>query len=197
MNLISAQLGLLAVFTGLITVRYIISLRKGIRPFLIFKKEKKFTEKIIEILPVAAVTLVILLILRKIFTPEIFSFLSAGFEMPFFLQLAGFIISFFSFPLLIAGYWALGSNWRVGTGSEEISELVTGGIFARTRNPVYLFFNLFLAGLFLINGDFSILILLMLIIASLHRIILEEEKLLLKTFGSVYESYKRSAPRYF
>lgn len=197
MNFKYGQLILLAIFAFIITTRYFISLRKGLKPFLIFKKEKKFKEKIIEALPVVGVTLVALLILRKIFTPHISPFLSFGFDSPPSLQLAGFIISFFSFIFLVTGYWSLGNNWRVGTGEGEIKELITGGIFAQTRNPVYLFFNLFLSGLFLINGDFFILILSVAVMISLHFVILEEERLLLKNFGSAYRNYKRLTPRYF
>ncbi len=196
MNNDSMQLTLLTLFALVLTVRYMASLTKGIKPVLLLRREKRLREKAIEAVPVAAVMMTALLILRNIFTPHIGAFLAAGFIPPLLIQRFGFLLSFSSFILLITAYWSLGSNWRVGTGDEEVKELVTGGVFAYTRNPVYLFFNMFLGGIFLINGHLLMLAFLALVSGSLHLLILEEEKLLERRFGSVYEDYRKTTPRY-
>jgi protein-S-isoprenylcysteine O-methyltransferase Ste14 len=197
MNSDYLQLLLLTIFALVITVRYIVSLISGVRPVLILRREKSLATRAIEAVPVAVVTLTALLILRKIFTPHIGSAFAIGFQTTAVLTLIGFSVSFLSFILLIGGYWSLGNNWRVGTGDEESKELVTGGIFSYTRNPVYMFFNLFIFGIFLINGDYVILILLGFVMVSLHLLILEEEKLLKKRFGQQYDCYRQSTSRYF
>jgi protein-S-isoprenylcysteine O-methyltransferase Ste14 len=155
------------------------------------------TQRFTEAVPVAAVALTALLVLRKIFTPQIGSALAVGLKTSLALQVFGFSIALLSFILLIGGYWALGNNWRVGTGDEETKELVTDGFFSYTRNPVYMFFNLFMLGKFLINGDIVILILLIIVMVSLHLLILQEEKLLSRNFGHIYDHYRSSTPRYF
>ena len=191
------QLTLLSLFALIISLRYLVSVSRGVRPVLILSKQKIPAERFIESLPVAAVGLTAALILRKIFTPHIGAFLAAGFNMPTAIQQIGFLIALLSFALLIAGYWSLGNNWRVGTGEEAQKELVQTGIYSFTRNPVYLFFNLYLFGFFLLNGDYLILVLNAIVVLSLHRVILEEEKLLHERFGGIYQNYTESTPRYF
>ncbi len=191
------QLALLSVFVLIISTRYMISVAKGIHPILILSREKPASEKAVEFLPVAGVGLASLLVLRRIFTPQIWPFLSTGFEVPLYLQLTGLIVALFSFIPLVMGYRALGPNWRVGLGDEEKSNLVTGGIFAYTRNPVYIFFYAFFTGLFLLNGDYSLLLLSLVVVVSLHIQVLQEEKALYRRFGEVYLQYREKVPRYF
>lgn len=197
MNINYGQLFLLAIFAIVLTIRYLISLKEKIKPIIIFKKEKNFSEKIIEIAPIIAVILATFLVLRKIFTPQICSFLSFGYTPPFWLQLIGFFISLFSFILLISGYYYLGNNWRVGVDDESIDKLVTNGIFAYTRNPIYLFFNLFWLGIFIINGDIILFFLFVVLSITLHLLILKEEEFLERKFRDLYTNYKQSTPRYF
>lgn len=190
------QLTLLTMFAAVITIRYVTSLIKGVRPVLIFSRKKSFFERLAEFVPVASVGLSALLILRKVFTPHIGSLLSTGFSMPLVFQYLGITLASLSFIFLISGYWSLGNNWRVGTGDEEKKELITSGIFTFSRNPVYLFFNLFIGGLFLINGDYLLLVLSVAVLTSLHQLILIEERLLHKRFGTAYQEYTANTPRY-
>ena len=196
MNYNSDQLVLLGIFALITGCRYLISIIRGVHPVLILRNSKGTVERTVESLPVAGVGLGSLLVLRNIFTPDICSFLAYGLTMPAPLQRAGFLLALFSFSLLVSGYWALGNSWRIGIGDEERSDLITTGIFAYTRNPVYLFFFSFLAGLFLINGDYTLLFLYIVVSASLHLQVLREEKVLRRQFGEIYERYASQTPRY-
>jgi protein-S-isoprenylcysteine O-methyltransferase Ste14 len=191
------QLSLLTLFTLVLTIRYIVSLAKGQRPVLLLKKDKTAKERLVLAIPVTSVAVTALLILRQTFTPHIGTFLAAGFRLPVWLQWTGFVISGLSFVLLISAYWSLGNNWRVGTGDEHVEKLVNTGVFHYTRNPVYLFFNLYLTGLFLLNGHFIMLALLFLVMVTLHLLIAEEEAFLERRFGIIYQQYKKKTPRYF
>ena len=191
------QLLLLTLFALTILIRYLLSLCQGVRPILLLKEGKARRERILEMIPVFAVTLIILLILRKIFTPNSGPELAYGLSMPLLVQWLGFLMALGSFSFLFAGYWFLGKNWRVGTGDESQEELITGGIYKLTRNPVYLFFNLFNGGLFLLNGDFLIFFLMITIVFSLHFMIINEEKMLYAQFGQQYVRYINKTPRYF
>lgn len=192
-----AQLLLLSLFALIITVRYLVSVTGGVKPVLIFRRGKSVLERLAEMAPVAGIGLLAMLVLRNVVTPHTASFLGCGFTMPLFLQGTGFILALLSFVFLVGGYRALGTNWRVGTGDAENGELVTKSIFAYTRNPVYLFFNGFAAGIFLINGDYLMLALFVFVAAGLHLLILQEERTLRRKFGSAYAVYAAKVPRYF
>src|SRR2546430_5013518 len=56
---------------------------------------------------------------------------------------------------LIIMFWAFisfGDSWRIGIDSETPGRLIMNGIFAVSRNPIYIFLNLWFIGTFLING---------------------------------------------
>ena len=77
------------------------------------------------------------------------------------------------------------------------SALVTGGVFALSRNPIYLGDALVLAGFLLINDGFLALPLVpafMLLIT--RRYILGEEARILATFGDEYAAYCRHTRRW-
>jgi protein-S-isoprenylcysteine O-methyltransferase Ste14 len=62
---------------------------------------------------------------------------------------------------------------------------------------VYLSFDLFWFGIFIINGDIILLFLLIILIFNLHLLVLKEEDFLQKKFNDLYSIYKQSTPRYF
>jgi protein-S-isoprenylcysteine O-methyltransferase Ste14 len=76
-------------------------------------------------------------------------------------------------------------------------ELVTTGIFARTRNPIYLFFDLFFWGVFLINGTLGFLLFAVFAGANLHLQILDEERYLERVHGERYWQYRQAVGRYW
>jgi protein-S-isoprenylcysteine O-methyltransferase Ste14 len=75
--------------------------------------------------------------------------------------------------------------------------LVTGGIFARMRNPMYVGLILFFAGIAIALGSDWMLILLMPMAAILHfGVVKREERYLEAKFGEPYRAYLNSVPRY-
>lgn len=52
----------------------------------------------------------------------------------------------------VAGQWQMGASWRVGLG-REATGLVTSGMFALSRNPVFVGFVLVLIGCFLTDAN--------------------------------------------
>src|SRR6185295_349576 len=53
---------------------------------------------------------------------------------------------------------SFGDSWRIGIDRKTPAALVTGGIFAISRNPIFVFLDFYLAGTFLINGTLIFLI---------------------------------------
>jgi protein-S-isoprenylcysteine O-methyltransferase Ste14 len=91
---------------------------------------------------------------------------------------------------------SFGDSWRVGFDVKTPGTLVTRGIFAVSRNPIYVFLDLWFLGIFLINGTLIFLIFAVLAVAFLHWQILQEEEFLLRLYGEPYQSYCAKTGRY-
>ncbi len=92
---------------------------------------------------------------------------------------------------------ALGDSWRLGLDDQNPGQLVTTGIYAVSRNPIYLFFDLYFIGTFLINGTLVFLIFALFTIANLHYQIVHEERFLAAVHGAAYLAYQARTTRYF
>ena len=100
---------------------------------------------------------------------------------------AGFVLTIFS----------LGESFRVGIDADKPGGLITGGVFAVSRNPVYLCLIIFFAGLFLIHKNIAVTASAILSALVLHRQILREERFLAARYGAEFESYRKKTRRYF
>jgi protein-S-isoprenylcysteine O-methyltransferase Ste14 len=89
---------------------------------------------------------------------------------------------------------------QVGTNIIPLTKstaLVTNGMFARTRNPMYLGMVLTLAGLaWLLNSALPWLVLVVFIAILKLRFIRHEEALMAQTFGDQYLQYKQQVRRW-
>jgi protein-S-isoprenylcysteine O-methyltransferase Ste14 len=95
--------------------------------------------------------------------------------------------------------WSLISfqdSFRVGIDTDHPDRLIMDGVFAFSRNPIYVAFAIILIGEFLI---FSNLITLIYIAAAtwlFHRQVLREEKYLRRHHGEAYAEYCNRVRRY-
>jgi protein-S-isoprenylcysteine O-methyltransferase Ste14 len=89
-----------------------------------------------------------------------------------------------------------GRSWRVGIDHDRPGQLVTYGVFAITRNPIFLFMDLFFLGTALIQGDLFCLLFALAAAGGIHYQIRQEEKFLLGQYGRAYRRYMLSVPRY-
>ena len=94
------------------------------------------------------------------------------------------------------GLWSMGKSWRLGIDRNMTAPLVTGGIFAFSRNPIYLGFDLLFIGSFLIHGRLVLLSLLLVLLPLLHYHVLREEIFLAKKCGEEYRAYCNRVGRY-
>jgi protein-S-isoprenylcysteine O-methyltransferase Ste14 len=91
---------------------------------------------------------------------------------------------------------AFGASWRIGIDRDSPGPLVTDGVFARTRNPIYVGLNLLVAGTFLIQGRLIFLALALGVAAALHEQIRQEERFLAQAHGGAYRDYCARVGRY-
>jgi len=91
---------------------------------------------------------------------------------------------------------SFGTSFRVGIDAEHPDKLVTTGIFAHTRNPIYVAFGLVLLGEFLIQPHIILLIYLVAGVALFHRQVLREEAFLRQHYRKEYVIYAKRVRRY-
>jgi len=85
--------------------------------------------------------------------------------------------------------WSLisfGRSFRVGIDTSRSDKLVTDGIFAHSRNPIYVGFAFILIGQFLILSNWILLIYALAGFWLFHRQVLREEEYLRKHYGDDY-----------
>ena len=98
--------------------------------------------------------------------------------------------------LLLLAYLSFGASWRMGIDRQTPGALVTNGIFAVSRNPIYVGSILCFIGIFLINGTWFFLIFTLLAIVGIHFEILREEDFLMQQHGAEFSKYRERTARY-
>ena len=111
-------------------------------------------------------------------------------------KVGGVVLTSLGLVLFVLAFFAFGDSWRVGIDRQSPGTLVTTGVFAVSRNPIYVFFVLWIVGIFLINATLFFLIFAVLGFVVLHWQIQREEKFLLQNYGESYRAYCASTPRY-
>ena len=111
-------------------------------------------------------------------------------------KLLGITLILCGFVTFVLALGALGNSWRLGIDENHPGLLVTTGIYSYSRNPIYLFFDLYFLGTFLVNGSLFFLIAAVLVALNLHHQILQEERFLASAHGATYEAYFAGVARY-
>lgn len=106
-----------------------------------------------------------------------------------FLCLAGLILLFLSLV-------SFGRSFRVGIDADHAGELITTGVFAFSRNPIYVAFGFVLLGQFLVFSNWILLMYLGAAAWLVHRQALREEAFLKQHYDQEYLEYCRRVRRY-
>ncbi|MFQ5665956.1 MAG: methyltransferase family protein [Candidatus Binatia bacterium] len=109
---------------------------------------------------------------------------------------AGVVLSAAAIVIYALALRAFGDSWRLGIDRQSRTPLVTGGIFAWTRNPIYVSLDLLIFGAFLTEGRLVLLALALLNAAFFHYLIRREESALAQAYGDEYRCYRDRVGRY-
>ncbi len=104
------------------------------------------------------------------------------------LRIAGLAIAIPSFLLLVLARVQLGRAFSV---QAKATTLVTTGLYARVRNPIYLSGSLMIAGLILWANQPWLLLLLAVLLPMQFFRSRKEERVLTEKFGATYLDYKK------
>src|SRR5262249_22055160 len=132
--------------------------------------------------------------------------LAAAFDLPtvstqrFFLSevisWVGVFLCFASLTLFLLSLVSFGKSFRIGIDVDHPDKLVTTGVFAFSRNPIYVAFGLVLLGQFLVFPNWIVLAYLAAGTWLIHRQVLREEDFLRKQYGQEYADYCNRVRRY-
>ena len=98
--------------------------------------------------------------------------------------------------LMLLSVVSFGSSFRVGIDTDHPDKLVTTGVFAISRNPIYVAFWIVLFGQFLVFPNWILLVYLGAATWLFHRQVLREEEYLKEHYGREYSEYCSRVRRY-
>jgi protein-S-isoprenylcysteine O-methyltransferase Ste14 len=186
----------LAIFYILFIGRTILLYRKGIKVYVIGTSTKKLLEIILEniLFPVLLLwSIYITITALHINVPAIISNYLINIVW---IKYIGIILCYVGLIIFFLALISFGKAWRIGIDEKNSNELITDGIFKYSRNPIFLFMDLYFIGIMLIYPNIIFSIITMCTVIGLHFQIVREEKFLENKFGEEYNEYKKQTRRY-
>jgi protein-S-isoprenylcysteine O-methyltransferase Ste14 len=109
----------------------------------------------------------------------------------------GVLLALLGIGATLWSQWQMGASWRVGVDPSERTGLVTSGLFARVRNPIFTAMVLTAAGLALMVGNVVAVVGFVTLIAALQaQVRLVEEPYLRSVHGTGYDRYAAATGRF-
>lgn len=108
----------------------------------------------------------------------------------------GMLLALLGLVIFILAVLEMRNNWRAGLGEAADRELVTTGLYAFSRNPAFLGFDLVYLGiLFMFTNPLHIIVVVAAILL-MDQQIRSEERFLQSVFGQAYTAYAQRVRRY-
>ena len=182
----------LGIFLALMFGRTVMLSKRGIKVWVINKSSKHTAKKILEILLVPGLILFFGLIIASA---------TGAFSFPHlwdsrFTNTIGLVLCYIGLAIFFGALLSFGEAWRIGIDDKNSDNLITGGLFSVSRNPVFLFMDMYWLGIALIYPTIIFISLLIVFAVGTHMQILSEESFLKKKFGKEYEDYCKKVRRY-
>jgi protein-S-isoprenylcysteine O-methyltransferase Ste14 len=113
------------------------------------------------------------------------------------LHASGTVVALAGWALTLVAQSTMGASWRVGVDPSARTALVTGGLFARVRNPIFTGMITTSLGLAMLVPTIPALLALASVVAAIElQVRFAEEPYLLRVHGSDYLAYAASAGRF-
>ncbi|MCC7076890.1 MAG: isoprenylcysteine carboxylmethyltransferase family protein [Acidimicrobiia bacterium] len=109
----------------------------------------------------------------------------------------GVVLGVAGIGLTLVAQMAMGDSWRIGVDDSQRTDLVTTGVFARVRNPIFTAMLVATLGLtLLVANPLGIAAFLVLASALELQVRFVEEPYLALTHGATYEQYRATTGRF-
>ena len=187
----------LAVFYGFYLVKQWRQKRRGIQTMQIGRGKDTQTHTVETLMGIATVGII---------PAQLLSITFDWSHLPANARFTGFCVGMVGDLIFLISVLCMKDSWRAGIPDRDRTELVTDGIYAFSRNPAFLGFDLQYIGVVLRSGNlltaaFTVCNLLtglftVFAIVMLHLQILQEERYLTATFGAEYLKYRHQVLRY-
>ena len=177
----------LAAFYGVYFAKMLAQKRRGIQTQQIGRRKEKSIHTVEVLMSIATLGVPIVQLLSIAFG---WSRLPAG------ARFTGFCVGMLGDAIFLLSVLCMKDSWRAGIPDKDETALVTTGIYRFSRNPAFLGFDLMYIGVLLLYGNLLTLGFSVFAIVMLHLQILQEERYLVNTFGSLYQEYCRHVFRY-
>lgn len=110
---------------------------------------------------------------------------------------AGLVVMLLGLVLVLVSQAAMGTSWRIGVAEGERTDLVTHGVFALVRNPVFTGMGVLLLGQALaVPSALSVAAVVVFAAAVQVQVRAIEEPYLLRTHGTAYLGYAARTGRF-
>lgn len=109
----------------------------------------------------------------------------------------GVFLCLMGLVLLLSSFVSFGKSFRIGIDTNHSDKLVTTGVFAFSRNPIYVAIGFILIGQFLVFSNWILLLYMAAAAWLFHRQVLREEAYMKKHYGKEYSEYCSGVRRYF
>ncbi|MBO6333676.1 methyltransferase family protein [Enterococcus faecium] len=175
-------------FYGVYCIKLISQRKQGIQTNLLGKGKEGFV-KAIEI-SLKIVTFIVPIV-------ELISIYMNTYIEIIWIRVLGCILGILGVGVFVISILTMRDSWRAGVPNDEKTELVTTGIYAYSRNPAFLGFDLIYLSILFMFFNWGLLVITVLTVVMFHlQIVKVEEDFLIKTFGEEYLEYRKKVCRY-
>lgn len=179
---------IMLIFYGAYFIKLFHQRKQGIQTNLLGKGKTGFV-KFIEITLKIVTYLVLVVEVISIFENTYLDFI--------WIRVTGVVLGALGVGVFIVSVITMRDSWRAGVPKDEKTELITSGIYAYSRNPAFLGFDLIYIGELLLFFNRYLLVITLLAVIMLHlQIVNVEEDFLIATFGDAYLEYRKKVCRY-
>ena len=177
----------LAVFYGIYLVKQWRQKRRGIQTMQIGRRKETQSHTVETLMGIATVGIIPAQLLSIVLC---WSHLSAN------ARFTGFCVGMVGDLIFLISVICMKDSWRAGIPNQGKTELVTDGIYAFSRNPAFLGFDLQYIGVLLMFCNLLTAAFTVFAVTMLHLQILQEERYLTATFDAEYLAYRHRVFRY-